>query len=297
MRRFALSLIVPVVLLAQTPPPPPASQNPSPMVETAREHRRIEKCEPEGERWTLRLAQRDVPLFVPQGAAGAKELDLVIHFHGAAWLAETAGARLGRPVAVATVHAGAGSGAYGKVVSDPAAFEALLADAAAALAPRAVGRIWLTGFSAGHGAIREILAQPAGARISGILLLDGFHTGYVPERTVLAEGGALDTSKLETIAAFARDAAAGKRRMIMTHSEIFPGTFASTTETADWVIGQLGLRRAPVLAWGPAGMQQISEVRKGNLAILGYAGNSAPDHIDHLHGMPEFLRMLVVVDR
>jgi hypothetical protein len=44
-------------------------------------------------------------------------------------------------------------------------------------------------------------------------------------------------------------------------------------------------------------MQQISEVRKGNLAILGYAGNSAPDHIDHLHGMPEFLTMLVVVDR
>ena len=30
---------------------------------------------------------------------------------------------------------------------------------------------------------------------------------------------------------FAGDAAAGKKRMLVTHSEVFPGTFASTTET------------------------------------------------------------------
>jgi hypothetical protein len=37
-------------------------------------------------------------------------------------------------------------------------------------------------------------------------------------------------------------------------------------------------------------MQQLSEVRRGRLEILGFAGNSAPDHIDQFHGMPEFLR-------
>jgi hypothetical protein len=41
-------------------------------------------------------------------------------------------------------------------------------------------------------------------------------------------------------------------------------------------------------------MQQLSDVRKGNLAILGFAGNSAPDHIDHFHGMGEFLAALMV---
>jgi hypothetical protein len=54
----------------------------------------------------------------------------------------------------------------------------------------------------------------------------------------------------------------------------------------------LGLRRTPVLRWGPRGMQQLSELRKGRFAILGFAGNSAPDHVDQFHGMPEFLEML-----
>ncbi|HEY0590194.1 MAG TPA: hypothetical protein VGF40_00390, partial [Thermoanaerobaculia bacterium] len=159
--------------------------------------------------------------------------------------------------------------------------------------PRTIGAIWLSGFSAGHGAIRSILGQPAAERVRGILLLDGLHTGYVPERKVLADGGALDASKLEPFLAFARDAAAGKRRMVVTHSEIFPGTFASTTETSDWLIAQLGLKRTPVVKWGPVGMQQLSEVRAGDLTILGFAGNSAPDHIDQFHGMREFLAMLV----
>jgi hypothetical protein len=37
-------------------------------------------------------------------------------------------------------------------------------------------------------------------------------------------------------------------------------------------------------------MQQLSEVQAGRLRILGFAGNTAPDHVDHFHGMPEFLR-------
>jgi len=36
-------------------------------------------------------------------------------------------------------------------------------------------------------------------------------------------------------------------------------------------------------------MQQLSEIRKGRFELLGFAGNSAPDHVDHLHAMPELL--------
>jgi hypothetical protein len=39
-------------------------------------------------------------------------------------------------------------------------------------------------------------------------------------------------------------------------------------------------------------MQQLSEVRAGRLSILGFAGNAGPDHIDHLHGLPEFLALI-----
>jgi hypothetical protein len=115
------------------------------------------------------------------------------------------------------------------------------------------------------------------------------HTSYVPEGTVLATGGTLDTTNLVAFADFARAAIRGEKRFLVTHSEIFPGMFASTTETADWLLHTLGLHRAPVLRWGPRRMQQLSEVHAGRFELLGFAGNSAPDHIDQLHAMPELL--------
>jgi hypothetical protein len=157
-----------------------------------------------------------------------------------------------------------------------------------------IGRVTLVGFSAGHGAVRAILREPRHfARVDAVLLLDGMHTSYVPEGAVLAAGGALDTTNLTAFAAFARAAMRGEKRFVVTHSEIFPGTFASTTETADWLLRSLGLRRAPVLKWGPRGMQQTSEVRSGSFELLGFAGNSAPDHVDQFHAMPELLAMVV----
>jgi hypothetical protein len=80
--------------------------------------------------------------------------------------------------------------------------------------------------------------------------------------------------------------------LLITHSEIFPGTFASTTETANYLLEKVGLPRRPVLKWGPLGMQQTSEAGNGRLRVLGFAGNSGPDHIDHFHAMYGFLRRL-----
>ena len=103
----------------------------------------------------------------------------------------------------------------------------------------------------------------------------------------------LDTMNLLSLTNFARAAARGEKSMLIAHSEIFPGTFASTTETADWTIRALGLRRTAVLQWGPRGMQQLSEVRQRGFRVLGFAGTTAPDHIDQLHAMPELLKRVL----
>ena len=89
-----------------------------------------------------------------------------------------------------------------------------------------------------------------------------------------------------------RDAAAGRKRFTITHSEIFPGTYASTTECTDWLLGQLGLRRRAVLAWGPMGLQQLSDARAGRFHLMGFAGNTAPDHVDQLHALPALVKGL-----
>ena len=276
--------------------PPPASQNPSPMAETARAHERLTQRPFEGTAKSFNgPAGRSVEVFVPKRVRGGAVTDLVIHFLGASWLPAQAVESLKAPTVVAVVNLGAGSGAFQRPFTDPSAFDSLLAGiqrefTAATAKPMRIGRVLLSGFSAGHGAIRIILREPRHFdRVHGVLLLDGMHTSYVPENTPLASGGTLDTTNLTAFAAFARAAMRGEKRFVVAHSEIFPGTFASTTETADWLLAAIGLKRTAVLKWGPRGMQQLSEARSGKFDLLGYAGNSAPDHIDQLHALPELL--------
>ncbi len=292
--------LAPAVAGAQSVTPPPASQNPSPMVEQTRAHERLTPKALAGVTRSLDgPLGKPVEIWIPDDVRRAGNFNLVVHFLGAAWLPEYAASRLKIKPVVAVLNLGAGSGIYDRAFSDPAAFDSLLVGVArevsTAIGKAAhVGRVTLVGFSAGHGAVRAILRDPRHfARVDAVLLLDGMHTSYVPDRTVLAAGGVLDTTNLVAFAQFARAAMRGEKRFLVTHSEIFPGTFASTTETADWLLHALGLRRIPVLRWGPRGMQQLSEVHAGRFALLGFAGNSAPDHIDQLHAMPEMLARLL----
>jgi hypothetical protein len=304
--RFFAGLVLtfaPTTESAQVPAVPPAAQNPSPMVEHTRLHERLVRRELGGVRRSFTVVAGEVglpvELYVPDRARSRNVVDLVVHFLGAAWLPEQAVDDLGNGTVAAVLNLGAGSGVYDRSFADPAVFDSLLAavareTSAARGEPARIGHVTLVGFSAGHGAVRAILRDPRHfARVDAVLLLDGMHTSYVPDHTPLAAGGTLDTTNLVAFARFARAATRGEKRFLVTHSEIFPGTFASTTETADWLLTALGLKRTPVLRWGPHGMQQLSEVHAGRFELLGFAGNSAPDHIDQLHGMPEFLARLL----
>ena len=213
-------------------------------------------------------------------------MPLVIHFHGAPWLAERSVRERSQSAAVIAIQLGSGSGVYASPMKEPGRFQALLAEARKA-ANADFRPITLTSFSAGYGAIREILRDPANAKVvDAIVLMDSLHTGYVSGSTP----GPLEEDLLKPFVDFARQAVAGRKRMIMTHSEVFPGTFASTTETAEYLLTKLKLKAPPVLRTGPIGMQQVSRVRAGKFEVYGFAGNSAPDHIDHFQAMAEWLR-------
>jgi hypothetical protein len=270
------------------------------MSESTRAHERLARRELGGTKRTLTgPAGKPVEVWIPDAARHRDTVPVVIHFLGAAWLPEQAVADAAPGSVAVVLNLGAGSGIYDWSFREPAAFDSLLAGigrevSQANEAPVALGRITLSAFSAGHGAVRAILRHPQhAARVDAVLLLDGMHTSYIPEGTVLADGGALDTTNLVAFRDFARAAMRGEKRFLVTHSEIFPGTFASTTETADWLLRSLGLLRTPVLAWGPRGTQQLSEVQAGRFELRGYAGNSAPDHVDQLHAMPELLSRLL----
>lgn len=308
-RMLGAGLVLPTLLIAQGAPPasspaqPPAAQHPSPMQERTRLHARLAPASLDGvTRRVTGPGGRPVELWISRKAEAAMRrhgrVDVVVHFHGAAWLPQQAVAELGAPAVAAVVNLGSGSGVYDRTYRDPAAFDSLLAEVTRAAAegttrPVRIRRLTLTAYSAGHGAVRAILREPRhAAAVQAVLLLDGMHTSYVPEGRVLADGGTLDTTNLTALASYARTAMRREGRFLVTHSEIFPGTFASTTETADWLLDAIGVRRRPILRWGPRGLQQLSEARAGQFLLRGYAGNSAPDHIDQFHAMPELLREL-----
>jgi len=262
-------------------------QNPSPMVEHTRPHQRLEK--PAGDLPGRHEKLSVGTLFVPAKLAKHKHLPLFVHFHGGDWIPELAAAKLG--MAVISIQTGSGSGVYAKQFSDCQLFGGILREASEK-AGIAFDSITLTSWSAGHGAIREILAVPDYyQRVQKVLLIDGLHTGYVGNKPGPLESN-LEADHLEIFLRFAQDAANGGKTMLITHSEIFPGTFASTTETADWLLAELNLNRRPVNRSGPMGTQQLSEAGKGHLRLIGYAGNSAPDHVDQLHSLSVFLRWM-----
>jgi hypothetical protein len=250
------------------------------MVEHTRAHPRLKEETPAGRREKLDLGT----LYLP-----AHSRTILFFFHGGTWLPEVAASR--NKVAVVGVQAGEGSAVYARLFDDPQRFLRLLAEAETKAGVK-FDRVMLGGWSAGCGAVRQILKTPESyARVDRALLIDGMHTDYADGKPGPLESK-LDPGNLAIWLQLARDAMAGRKRFVVTHSEIFPGTYASTTETADYLLAQLGLKRRAALKWGPMGLQQLSETRAGKFLLLGYAGNSAPDHVDQLHALPVFLKWL-----
>lgn len=277
------------------------AQYPSPMLENVREHYRVTQKDFNGYSLEIYdLLPHPVDVYIPLKAAGSRSADMLIHFLGNRNVVNYAADHYhGRLIAV-TINLGAGSSVYGRPFSDTTLFERLIDTVRALVKIKLhhtlrIRHIILSGFSAGYGAVRKILSNPADfGRVDEVLLLDGLHADYIPDREVLADGGKIDTLEYTAFLRFCRLASEehSRKKFLFTHSEIFPGTFVSTTESADYLSRSLGMDPRPVLKWGPGGMQQISDVRKNHFEIMGFAGNSGPDHIDHLQGLWFFLRRL-----
>ncbi|RPJ56804.1 MAG: hypothetical protein EHM23_22525 [Acidobacteria bacterium] len=272
------------------------------MSETARQHGRIQEKPSSGLHLTLtEPLAKPVDLFAPKERFRQGRFHLLVHFHGSAFILQDALRRTGDDWAGINVNLGSGSRVYREAFTDPGRFNALVTAAQAALAEKLQGavtfdRVVLSGFSAGYGGVAAILSDPANySRVDAVLLLDAIHASYVPEDKVLAEGGRIRQQDLQIFLDLAADVsrAESKKRFLITHSEIFPGTFVSTTEATDHLLETLRIKRMPVLRWGPLGMQQISDARRGHFRVLGFAGNTAPDHVDHLHAMAHFLDELL----
>jgi hypothetical protein len=232
-------------------------------------------------------------LFYSDECLGAEEgFNLVVHFHGAPPVIkrELAASRLNAAVLVKNV--GIVTKPYRERYSHAWSLDRLTSEAARLVAMQCnlevthVRRLALSAWSAGFAAVGSILQRSEdSARVEAILLADGLHAAFI-ERSRRE----LYPLSLSTFKGFAEDAVRGQRLMVVTHSNIVTKEYASTTESASFLLEHLGLEREePGHAFGPAGMELLSHVSMGGFHLQEYAGTDAKAHAQHLHAVGQLL--------
>lgn len=223
------------------------------------------------------------------GITKAGGFDLIVHFHGHEPIRKEL-VKTGKGVVLVGIDLGIGSGAYSTAFASPHVFTNLIASVEAAMAKRSgkkkafVRKLALSSWSAGYGAIEQILRQPAGRKVDSLVLLDSLHAGYVDEQQKT-----LKTAQIEPFVAFAKRAAAGRAFMFMSHSSIIPPGYASTTEVASYVVHELRGKPRKAHERGVLGLEMIERFDRGGFHMRGYEGDDKPDHCAHIGLMKEIV--------
>ncbi len=231
------------------------------------------------------------------------KVDVVIHFHGGYRVMPDAVDALRINVAAVMVQIPGRSSVYRRPFEDPELFAHLLVVIRDALRDNGrlgvdveLGKVVIVSFSAGYGAVREIVKSPEYVeRIAGILLTDSMYASYAePADAQLAE-----PAHVSPYVAYAKKAMEEDAVFVVTHTYLQPGTYAGTHECADELLRQLGLERMPIEdeADGqpaPGELRMKERTDAGNFHVLGYHGVNHGAHVAHtadwLHMLPlEFL--------
>jgi hypothetical protein len=235
----------------------------------------------------VELGIEGATLFVPDGyrPSPSGSVDVILHMHGALSVVEPALIEARWPGVLIAFNRKGLSRVYAEPFSDRTLLPRLLDAARSALKDLRVagdlriGRVVVSSFSAGFGGVRALLAVPEHfARIDGLIMADSIYCGYTgdpKERQV-------DPALMEGFRRFAVEAAAGRKTFLLSHSALVPEGYASTAETASFLIRAVGGTPETVhIDWAP-GWMQTSAFARGRFVVLGFAGTEGPDHMSHL---------------
>jgi LysM repeat protein len=215
--------------------------------------------------------------------------DLIVHFHGHEPIRKEF-VKTARGIVLVGIDLGIGSGAYSQAFASPIVFERLVESVEKEMARRSgkkkahVRKLGLSAWSAGYGAIGQILQQPAGKKVDAVILLDSVHTGY------LDGGQKLRTEDLEPFVKFAQQAARGRKLMFHSYSSIQPPGYASTKECARYIIGRIGGKPRTAKRKDPLGLRLFERYDRGNYRARGYDGDDKPDHCAHIGLMKDVIK-------
>ena len=211
--------------------------------------------------------------------------NLYVHFHGAVSVVAENFAKADLNGILVVINFPGLSSAYSKPFQKSENLFTDVLDATAREAGIGKGDAWssvgVSSFSAGYGAVRELIKSPQNFdRIDAILALDSMYASLEPgidRRHPLA-------SHMEDYLKFSKLASERRKTFIITHSAQ-PTNYASTTETASYLLKAIGVERKPAVETKSGTVQLRSKGTKGNFTVLGFEGTTGEAHMLHLRKM------------
>lgn len=147
-----------------------------------------------------------------------------------------------------------------------------------------INNIYLTAFSAGYGGVRAILRFPELFElVTGIGLADGMYCDKDQDSIKV---------QLDPFIRFARQALAGKKKFILTHSEVEAFDYYTAEKATEILMKKLeitGILDNSIDYIGTV----IYYYESQKLKITGYEGDTGSDHINHFLKISEIFRFLM----
>ena len=225
---------------------------------------------------------------------------LTVHYHGAVWYAIEEHARREAKNPILAFYPGEGSTTYGRLYPNRAPFDEAMTSVSGELSKRLSGKevkiakLELESFSAGYGAVREILKWPdVVEKTESVVLADSLYASATTDTQGLRVP---DPDQMKPFVDFAKLAAAGKKTMVVAHSSIEIKSYCSTVETADAILKALSVPRLKTTQVPPAAAASgldfplTSRGDQGNLHVWGYAGDPAKAHMAIARAIADFWR-------
>ena len=243
----------------------------------------------------IALANPAWKLFIPSNyhqRPGAVA-DLLVHFHGDSQTYWNNAKYANLNALIVTVNYSGLSSAYSTPFSNASLFQTLVNDALAkaraeANIPDALvwDKLGVSSFSAGYGAVREILKSATYRNdVDALLAADSLYATTAGDQTPV------DSQMIDykTFAALAKN---GQKTFVYSHSLVPTYTYESTLECGDELLQHLGVSASAYNVSGLGDLDFYRRAQAGNFRLYGAMGNDGDSHLEHLRWIGEFLEEL-----
>jgi len=243
----------------------------------------------------LEDGDRKYTLFIPSIAKPSSDVVLTIHFHSAIWHALQEHVDRGVTGPVIAFYPGEGSSVYAQSFQDPERLKRWMERTLSELKSRGwpadarIKAIDISSFSAGYGAVRELVKDPSAfALIRRVVLADSMYGSLmvgIETRTPLAE-------HVLVWKPLAEAAMKGEKTFAITFSQVPTPSYASSSEMAGALVEALGEKFVAVSSTNDPDYPLLKRFDKGRFHVWGYIGEDGQAHMTHARHLADVWKAL-----